>query len=64
VSVDIHNTSGPLVSREVRRVPIPSQASLANDPAVEARIAEIIHENSGEVNGREALSANWGYGKQ
>jgi membrane fusion protein (multidrug efflux system) len=43
--VDIRDTSGPLVSAQVRRVPIPSQASLANDPQEEARIAEIIRDN-------------------
>jgi membrane fusion protein, multidrug efflux system len=55
-TVDIHDTSGPLVSREVRRVPIPSQPSLAHDPAVEARIARIIQENLGRP---MRLAANW-----
>jgi len=64
VSVDIRDTSGPLVARQVRRVPIPSQASLADDPAVEARIAEIIRDNSGEAKGRDALSANREYRKR
>jgi membrane fusion protein, multidrug efflux system len=61
-SVDIRNTSGPLVSRQVRRVPIPSVPSLADDPAVEARIAHIIRVNLGEAKGRDRLSANWVYG--
>jgi membrane fusion protein (multidrug efflux system) len=43
--VDIRDTSGPLVSEQVRRIPIPSQASLAHDPQVEARIAQIIRDN-------------------
>ena len=45
--VDIHDTSGALVASEVRSQPIPAQASLGNDPAVEARIAQIITDNSG-----------------
>jgi membrane fusion protein, multidrug efflux system len=61
-TVDIRDTSGPLVARQVRRVPIPSQPSLANDPAVEARIARIIRDNLGEPKGQERLSANWVYG--
>ena len=63
-SVDIRDTSGPLVAREVRRVPIPSQPSLANDPAVEARIAHIIRDNLGDTKSRERLSANWIYGER
>ncbi len=64
VSVDIRNASGPLVSRQVRRVPIPSQPSLAADPAVEARIARIIHDNLGDAEVRDRLSANWVYGER
>jgi membrane fusion protein (multidrug efflux system) len=45
--VDIHDTSGALVATQVRSQPIPAQASLGNDPAVEARIAQIIADNSG-----------------
>jgi membrane fusion protein (multidrug efflux system) len=63
-TVDIRDTSGPLVSRQVRRVPIPSQPSLANDSAVEARIARIIQENLGGTKSPDRLSANWGYGKR
>ena len=47
VTVDIHDTSGALVAGEVRSQPIPTQASLGKDPAVEARIAQIIADNSG-----------------
>jgi membrane fusion protein, multidrug efflux system len=43
--VDVRDTSGPLVSQQVRQVPIPSQASLANDPREDARIAQIIGDN-------------------
>jgi membrane fusion protein, multidrug efflux system len=62
-SVDIRDTSGPLVSRQVRREPIPSVPSLADDPAVEARIAHIIRVNLGEAKSRDRLSANWVYGE-
>lgn len=64
VAVDIRDTSGQLVSGQVRRVPIPSQPSLANDPAVEARIARIIQDNLGKAKDGERLSANWVYGKR
>jgi len=64
VTVGIRDTAGPLVSRQVRRVPIPSQPSLANDPAVEARITRIIRDNLGETTSRDALSSNWEYGKR
>jgi membrane fusion protein, multidrug efflux system len=64
VTVGIRDTSGPLVSRQVRRVPIPSQPSLANDPAVEARIARIIRDNLGQTKSEYALSANWEYRKR
>ena len=64
VTVDIRDTSGPLVSGHVRRVPIPSQPSLANDPAVEALIARIIQDNLGKANNGERLSANWVYGER
>jgi len=63
-TVDIRDTSGALVSRQVRRVPIPSQPSLADDPAVEARIARIIHDNLGEAKDGARLSANWVYGER
>ena len=61
-TVDIRDTSGPLVARQVRLVPIPSQPSLANDPIVDARIARIIRDNMGEPKSEERLSANWVYG--
>jgi membrane fusion protein, multidrug efflux system len=57
-SVDIRDTSGPLVSRQVRRIPIPSQASLANDPEEDARIAQIIKDNLGLTVGASKLAAN------
>jgi membrane fusion protein (multidrug efflux system) len=56
--VDIRDTSGPLVSQQVRQIPIPSQASLANDPEEEARIAQIIRDNLGLPNGSSKIAAN------
>jgi membrane fusion protein (multidrug efflux system) len=47
VNVDLHDTSGPLVTMAVRNVPQPTQQSAGNDPAVGERIAEIIAENAG-----------------
>jgi membrane fusion protein, multidrug efflux system len=58
-TVDIRDTSGSLVAREVRQVPIPSQRSLANDPSVEARISQIIESNSGDAKVPPRLAANW-----
>jgi membrane fusion protein, multidrug efflux system len=58
--VDIRDTSGPLVSEQVRRIPIPSQASLANDPQEEARIAEIIRDNLELPKGGSKIAANLG----
>jgi membrane fusion protein (multidrug efflux system) len=56
--VDIRDTSGPLVSRQVRKIPIPSQASLAHDPQEEARIAEIIRDNLELPRGGSQIAAN------
>jgi membrane fusion protein (multidrug efflux system) len=47
VRVDLHDTSGPLMSTAVRNVPLPRGASAADDPSVDARIASIISENAG-----------------
>jgi membrane fusion protein, multidrug efflux system len=47
VRVDLHDTSGPLMTMAVRNVPQPTQQSAGNDPAVSARIAEIIADNAG-----------------
>ena len=47
VSVDIRDTSGALIATQVRSVPIPVQATLGNDPGVEARIAHILAANRG-----------------
>jgi membrane fusion protein (multidrug efflux system) len=56
--VDIRNTSGPLVSDQVRQIPIPSQPSLANDPQEEARIARIIRDNLEPPKGASKMAAN------
>ena len=58
--VDIRDTSGPLVSRQVRQIPIPSEASLANDPQEDARITQIIRDNLGVPKGDSKLAANLG----
>jgi membrane fusion protein (multidrug efflux system) len=47
VTVDVRNTSGALIASQVRSEPIPVQASLGNDPEVEARIAQILAANGG-----------------
>jgi membrane fusion protein, multidrug efflux system len=51
VTVDVRDTSGPLIASQVRREPIPVQASLGNDPKVDARIAHILAANSGAGSG-------------
>jgi len=47
VRVDLHDTSGPLMTAAVRNVPQPVQASAGLDPAVDERIARIIADNAG-----------------
>jgi membrane fusion protein, multidrug efflux system len=47
VRVDLHDTSGPLMSTAVRNVPQPTQASAGDDPGVDARIAAIVADNAG-----------------
>jgi membrane fusion protein (multidrug efflux system) len=47
--VDISDISGPLVASQVRSVPQPQQASIGADPAIEARIAQIIADNSSQA---------------
>jgi membrane fusion protein (multidrug efflux system) len=47
VRVDLHDSSGPLVTSVVRNVPQPKQASAGDDPGVDQRIAAIIAENAG-----------------
>ena len=47
VRVDLHDTSGPLMTTVVRNVPQPTQTSAGDDPAVGERIAAIIADNAG-----------------
>ena len=47
VRVDLHDTSGPLMTMAVRNEPQPTQPSAGDDPAVDGRIAEIIADNAG-----------------
>ncbi|MGB6307367.1 MAG: HlyD family efflux transporter periplasmic adaptor subunit, partial [Steroidobacteraceae bacterium] len=47
VRVDLHDTSGPLMTAAVRNVPQPRQASAGDDPGVGTRIAAIIADNAG-----------------
>ena len=47
VRVDLHDASGPLMTTAVRNVPLPTQASAGDDPAVTERIASIIGDNGG-----------------
>ena len=57
-SVDIRDTSGPLVSRQVRQIPIPSEASLADDPQEDARINQIVRDTLGFPKGDSKIAAN------
>jgi membrane fusion protein (multidrug efflux system) len=47
VTVDVRDKSGALIASQVRRVPIPVQPSLGDDPDVQARIARILAANGG-----------------
>jgi len=46
--IDLHDTSGPLLSNQVRTTPAPVHASDGDDPAIEERIATIIRENASD----------------
>jgi membrane fusion protein, multidrug efflux system len=47
VRVDLHDTSGPLMTTVVRNMPQPTQASAGDDPTVGERISAIIADNAG-----------------
>jgi len=47
VEVDMHNTSGSLMTTAVRNTPQPRETSLGDDPAVDQRIADIVALNAG-----------------
>jgi membrane fusion protein, multidrug efflux system len=49
-SVDVRDTSGTLIASQVRSTPIPVQASLGDDPEVEAHIARILAANGASAN--------------
>jgi len=44
--IEIRDTSGPLIATSVRTTPQPLQKSDGDDPAIDQRIAEIIHQNA------------------
>lgn len=44
--IEVRDTSGPLIANQVRKSPQPTQASAADDPQIEQRIAEIIRNNA------------------
>jgi membrane fusion protein, multidrug efflux system len=47
VRVDVHDTSGPLMTTAVRNAPLPTEKSAGDDPAINERIASIIAANAG-----------------
>jgi membrane fusion protein (multidrug efflux system) len=47
VDVDVHDTSGPVMSSQVRNVPQPTQASAGDDPELQLRIDRIVALNAG-----------------
>ena len=55
--VDEHDTSGPVVSTQVRNVPQPTQASAGDDPEVQARIDRIVTLNAGRDGGQSVARA-------
>jgi len=48
-SVDVRDTSGPLISDQVSTTPLPALQSDGDDPQVEAQIRAIVAENSGRM---------------
>jgi membrane fusion protein (multidrug efflux system) len=55
--VDVHDTSGPVVSSQVRNVPQPVQESAGDDPQLELRIQNIVAQNAGHVAAAELTGA-------
>jgi membrane fusion protein, multidrug efflux system len=47
VRVDMHDSSGPLMTTAVRNTPQPRELSAGDDPAVDRRIADIVALNAG-----------------
>jgi membrane fusion protein (multidrug efflux system) len=56
VDVDVHDTSGPVVSDQVRNVPQPTQASAGDDPELQARIDRIVALNAGRSHAGESVA--------
>jgi membrane fusion protein (multidrug efflux system) len=54
--IEIRDTSGPLVAAQVRNTPQPQRQSVGEDPAIEQRIAEIIHQNTSGA--KSAVASN------
>jgi membrane fusion protein (multidrug efflux system) len=47
--VDVRDTSGALISNQVRNVPLPTQSSEGDDPDLELRIQSIVAQNAGHM---------------
>jgi membrane fusion protein (multidrug efflux system) len=56
VDVDVHDTSGPVVSDQVRNVPQPTQASAGDDPDLQARIDRIVALNAGQSRAAQSVA--------
>lgn len=52
--IEVRDTSGPLVATQVRNTPQPLRQSVGEDPGVEQRIVEIIHQNAAASKGAVA----------
>ena len=52
--IEVRDTSGPLVASQVRNTPQPLRQSVGDDPNIEQRIAEIIHQNTSTTRGAVA----------
>jgi membrane fusion protein (multidrug efflux system) len=57
VQVDVRDTSGPLISDQVSTAPLPALDSEGNDPAIEARIRQIVADNAGHLQTRSLARA-------
>jgi membrane fusion protein (multidrug efflux system) len=55
-TVDVHDTSGPVVASQVRNLPQPTQASAADDPELQARIDRIVALNAGHDAGHVSVA--------
>jgi membrane fusion protein, multidrug efflux system len=56
VEVDIHDTSGPVVSSQVRNLPQPTQSSAGDDPELQSRIERIVALNAGHDRGHLSIA--------